>query len=76
MESEELQRFITEGRNRLTNLNHAIQQLDDWADAFTVRGGMPVFGNDAALIAGINDKVQFAIEVSDMATVARLRTDV
>ena len=76
MEPEELQRFLKVGRDRLTNLNHAISQLDDWADAFTVRGGIDVFGNDAALIAGINDKVQFAIEVSDMATVARLRTDV
>jgi len=76
MTDEEKARFVQEGRNRLTNLNHAIHQLDDWADAFTVRGGMDMFGNDAALIAGINDKVQFAIEVSDMATVARLRTDV
>lgn len=76
MLQEEIDRFLQEGRQRLTNLNMAIQGLDDWADAFMVRGGMPVFGNDAALIAGINDKVQLAIEVSDMATVARLRTDV
>lgn len=76
MTEEEKARFIKEGQNRLTALNYAIHMLDSWADAFTVRGGMDVFGNDAALIAGINDKVQFAIEMSDLATVARLRTDV
>jgi len=72
----EKERFIEEGRNRLTTLNHAIRQLDDWADAFSLRGGMAEFGNDAALIAGINNKVQGAIEEADRATVSRLRTDV
>ena len=76
MTEEEKARFIKEGQHRLTALNYAIHMLDDWADAFTVRGGMDVFGNDSALIAGINDKVQFAIEPADLATVARLRTDV
>lgn len=76
MTEEEKQRFVAEGRNRLTNLNHAIHQLDDWADAFGLRGGMTEFGNDAALIAGINNKVQGAIEEADRATVSRLRTDV
>lgn len=76
MSEEEKQRFIAEGRNRLTNLNHAIHQLDDWADAFMLRGGMAEFGNDAALIANINNKVQGAIEEADRATVSRLRTDV
>lgn len=76
MTEEEKQRFVQEGRNRLTNLNHAIHQLDDWADAFSLRGGAVEFGNDAALIANINDKVQGAIEETDRATVSRLRTDV
>lgn len=76
MNEDEKQRFILEGRNRLTTLNHAIRSLDDWSDAFTLRGGLPEFGNDAALIAGINGKVQGAIDESDRATVSMLRTDV
>jgi hypothetical protein len=72
----EEERFIKEGANRLTALNYAIHMLDDWSDAFTVRGGLSKYGNDAALIAGVNNKVQAAIDVADMATVARLRTDV
>lgn len=76
MEDNETTRFLVEGRNRLTNLNHAIRMLDDWANAFMLRGGMEAFGNDAALIAGVSDKVQASIEDADRATVARLRTDV
>jgi len=76
MTDEERERFVLEGRNRLTSLNHAIRQLDDWADAFSQRGGMVEFGNDAALIALINAKIQAAIGDDDRATVARLRTDV
>ena len=76
MEQHEIEQFVLEGRNRLTNLNHAIRQLDDWADAFSLRGGMAAFGNDAALIANINNKVQGAIEDADRVTVSRLRTDV
>lgn len=68
--------FIAEGRLRLTALNNAIRNLDDWADAFMLRGGMEIFGNDAALIAGVSDKVQASITDADRATVARLRTDV
>jgi hypothetical protein len=68
--------FVQAGQVRLTNLNLAIRQLDDWADAFVLRGGMAVFGNDAALIALVNEKVQKAIDDTDRATVARLRTDV
>jgi hypothetical protein len=68
--------FVAEGRLRLTALNTSIRSLDDWADAFTLRGGAEVFGNDAALIAGISEKVQGSIDDSDRATVARLRTDV
>jgi hypothetical protein len=76
MTQDEVQRFLHEGCQRLTNLNIAIRQLDDWAGSFALRGGMEVFGNDAALIAGINNKVQATIESSDRATVARLRLDV
>lgn len=76
MTDDERQRFVQEGRNRLTNLNHAIRQLADWADAFVWRGGMAEFGNDAALISLINTKVQGAINDDDRTTVARLRTDV
>lgn len=68
--------FIAEGRLRLTALNNAIRNLDDWSDAFMLRGGADVFGNDAALIAGVSEKVQSSIEDADRATVARLRTDV
>lgn len=76
MTEEERDRFVREGRNRLTSLNHAISQLNDWAGAFVLRGGMEVFGNDAALIALISEKVQSSIGEPDRATVARLRTDV
>lgn len=76
MNEDELQRFIQAGRDRLTTLNHAIRQLDDWSDAFMLRGGIETFGNDAALIAAISNKVQGSIEDADRATVARLRSDV
>lgn len=76
MDEEKIAAFIREGQNRLTNLNHVIGQLDAWADAFTTRGGVEVFGKDAALIAAINDKVQEAVAMEDRITVARLRTDV
>lgn len=76
MTDEERERFVLEGRNRLTGLNHAIRQLDDWADSFVQRGGMAEFGNDAALISLINTKVQGSIDNDDRATVSRLRTDV
>ena len=76
MTDEERARFLNEGRSRLTNLNHAIRMLDDWSNAFMLRGGMEAFGNDAALIALISEKVQKSIEQADRATVARLRTDV
>lgn len=72
----EVRSFVAEGRLRLTNLNNAIRALDDWADSFLVRGGADVFGGDAALMAGINDKIQQAVELADRAVVARLRTDV
>ncbi len=73
---DEETKFVMEGRNRLTALSNAIRQLSDWAGAFTQRGGMEAFGNDAALIATINLKVQTAIDEADLATLARLRTDV
>lgn len=76
MDENEIRHFVLEGRNRLTTLNHAIRQLADWSDAFSQRGGMVELGNDAALIALINTKVQGAISGEDRATVARLRTDV
>lgn len=76
LEADEVQRFVLAGRDRLTALANAIKQLDDWAGAFAQRGGMPFYGNDPALIAGINTKVQAAIDESDRATVSRLRTDV
>lgn len=73
---EDAEKFVLMGRDRLTALSNAIRQLSDWAGAFGQRGGMEVFGNDAALIAGINLKVQTAIDEADLATLARLRTDV
>ncbi len=76
MSEEDTARFVREGMVRLTDLNAAIQRLDAWADAFVQRGGLVAFGNDAALITGINEKVQGAITETDRATVARLRTDV
>lgn len=76
MEDAEAKSFVAEGRLRLTNLYNAIRNLDDWSDSFMVRGGTDVYGPDAALMAGINDKVQTAIALEDRATVARLRTDV
>lgn len=76
MTDDEITRFVREGQARLTSLNYAIQQLDAWADAFMLRGGGPVYGNDAALIAGLSNKVQNAIADEDRVTVARLRTDV
>lgn len=76
MDEAQKNSFIAEGRIRLTALNNAIRALDDWGDAFTLRGGADVFGNDAALIAGLSDRVQTSITDADRATVARLRTDV
>lgn len=76
MTESEVNSFVAEGRLRLTNLNNAIRMLDDWSDAFTQRGGAVAYGNDAALIAGVSEKVQTAIDDADRVTVARLRTDV
>lgn len=76
MTEAETNSFVAEGRLRLTNLHQAIRMLDDWSDAFTQRGGATTYGNDAALIAGVSEKVQAAIDDADRVTVARLRTDV
>lgn len=76
MDEAQKNSFIAEGRLRLTALNTAIRSLDDWADAFMMRGGADIYGNDAALIAGISEKVQASIQDLDRATVARLRMDV
>jgi hypothetical protein len=76
MNEAEIKSFVAEGRLRLTNLNNAIRALNDWGASFTMRGGADVFGNDAALIAGISNVVQASITDADRATVARLRTDV
>lgn len=73
---EKQQQFVDAGRGALTGLSLAIDQLAKWTAAFEARGGGAVFGNDAALIAAINNKVQTTITIDDLATVARLRMDI
>lgn len=68
--------FVKAGQDRLTNLNHAIRQLKDWADAFEQRGGGGEFGGDATQIVYISNAVQALLTPERLATIARLRTDI
>ena len=71
--------FVYMGRERLTAVWAGITALREWSESFDVRGGAPVFGNDALEIVYFSNDLQTLIGdagSAERATFARLRTDI
>lgn len=85
MTEQEKVEFIRKGREHLTALAYGARVLREWTESFTQRGGQPVFGDDATLIAnlsnylngvGLPEGVDGFLDSGRRALIARLRTDV
>jgi len=76
MTQGEIDSFVNNGCNFLTNLATAAENLLKYSDSFEARGGTPVFGNDALEIVYISNGLQEFLTEAHRATIARLRTDI
>ena len=68
--------FVFDGRQRLTTAIVAIRALREWADTYTERGGVDVYGPEAAEVFLLNTDLQGSLNAAKRAVFARLRTDI
>lgn len=76
MEQAEIDQFVMSGRSALTVLAAGGEALKRYSDSFEVRGGTPVYGDDALRIVTINNDFQTWLTPERRAIIADLRTDI
>lgn len=76
MTQAEIDQFVMTGRSALTILAQAAEQLKRFSDSFEVRGGTPVYGDDALRIVTISNDLQAWLTPERRAIISELRTDV
>jgi hypothetical protein len=76
MSPEEAASFLAQGRSILTSQAASMETLNTWSQSFDIRGGQPVYGDDALAIVTFSNDLQAWLTPERAAVIARYRTDV
>lgn len=76
MTPEEVDAFVKNGQSQMTMFAQAQAAMERWAESFEVRGGTPVYGDDALRIVTLSNDLVVWLTPERKAIIADLRLDV